>query len=494
MEPFDVKYGADKLDKPINLIALSVIALMFSYIIATKGIVFGLLLIVFPVVAIVLNRIFNVPFIGFVFVFIMNFFALGITRYLPAPLGLTIDGLLVLTYLGLIFKNFYHKVDWSPARSDLTFLAVIWYSYILLQLVNPEAASRAAWFYAMRGVGLYMLLTIPLTFILFQDVKKFDKFLMLWATFSIIGTIKGMMQLYIGVDPWEQAWLDAGGAVTHILFGKLRIFSFYSDAGQFGAAQGHAGVVFLIIAMNTKSNIKLKRLYYLAGFMGLYGLLISGTRGAIAVPVAGFFLYLILRRNVKLVILGMLVGLSVFVFLKYTTILQSNYQIRRIRTALDPNNPSLQTRLNNQAKLNGYLASRPFGGGIGSAGNWGQRFTPHTFLANTATDSWYVAIWAEMGIVGLLLHLFILLYILLKSSYYVFFKIKNKELRAKMNGLVSGYFGIMVASYGNGILGQMPTGIIIYMSMTFLFMSLRYDKLLSKQPLIIETTKNVSND
>jgi O-antigen ligase len=161
--------------------------------------------------------------------------------------------------------------------------------------------------------------------------------------------------------------------------------------------------------------------------------------------------------------------------------LQSNYQIRRIRTALDLNNPSLQTRLNNQAKLKVYLATRPIGGGLGSAGNWGKRFSPNTFLANTATDSWYVAIWAEMGIVGLILHLSILLYILLKSSYYVFAKIKNELLRAKMNALVSGYFGIMVASYGNGILGQMPTGIIIYMSMAFLFMSLKYDKQLENK-------------
>ena len=479
MEVFEQKYGAEKLESPVNIIGLIVFAAILAYLIASKGIIIGLLLIVLPFIIIIINHIFNIPFTGFVFVFIMNFFALGITRYLPAPLGLTIDGLLVLTYISLIFKNFYSKVDWTPAANILTLLAAIWYSYVLFQLVNPEAVSRAAWFYAMRGVGLYMLLTIPLTFILFQDVKNFDKFLMMWAVFSILGTTKGIMQLFFGVDPFEQAWLDAGGSVTHILFGKLRIFSFYSDAGQFGASQGHTGVVFLIIAMNTKSNIKLRNFYYITGVLGMYGLLISGTRGAMAVPAAGFFLYLILRKNIKLTLLGILVGASVFIFLKYTTIMQSNQQIRRIRTALDPNNPSLQTRLNNQAKLKVYLASRPLGGGLGSAGNWGKRFSPNTFLANTATDSWYVAIWAELGIVGLYLHLSILIFILLKGCYFVFSKIKNDELRAKINGIVAGYFGIMAGSYGNGVLGQMPTGIIIYMSMTFIFLSLKYDKQLT---------------
>jgi O-antigen ligase len=147
-----------------------------------------------------------------------------------------------------------------------------------------------------------------------------------------------------------------------------------------------------------------------------------------------------------------------------------------MRTAFDPNDASLQVRLANQRKLSTYLASRPLGGGIGSAGGWGLRFSPQTFLAQTATDSWYVMIWAEQGIVGLILHLCILFYILGKSSYLIMFKIKDKELKAKMTALACGIFGIMGASYGNGVLGQMPTGILIYSSMAFLFMAPKLDE------------------
>jgi len=49
---------------------------------------------------------------------------------------------------------------------------------------------------------------------------------------------------------------------------------------------------------------------------------------------------------------------------------------------------------------------------LGATGNWGQRFTPHSFLANTATDSWYVMIWADTGIVGLIYYLFMIFFIL----------------------------------------------------------------------------------
>ena len=354
--------------------------------------------------------------------------------------------------------------------------------------MNPEAISRVAWFYAMRGVSLYMLMTIPLVFILFHKKRDLEHLLKIWAILSIIATLKGIMQKVFGADAYEQAWLDAGNASTHLLFGKLRVFSFYSDAGQFGAAQGHAGVVFIILALNEKRSVRLKLFYILAGVLGLYGLMISGTRGAIAVPAMGFALYIILRKNFKVMLIGAILGIGILVFFKYTTIAQGNYTVRRMRTAFNPTeDASYQVRMANRNKLSAYMASRPFGGGIGSAGNWGLRFTPNSFLANTPTDGWYVMIWAEQGIVGLYLHLFILFYILFKSIYIIMFKLKDEEIKAIMSALVSGFFGIMVASYGNGVLGQMPTGILIYSSMAFLFLAPKLEK--EKQESLRNTMK-----
>ena len=157
----------------------------------------------------------------------------------------------------------------------------------------------------------------------------------------------------------------------------------------------------------------------------------------------------------------------VFCFFKFTTIGQGNYQIRRMRSAFDPKDASLMVRLENQKKLSTYLVSRPMGGGIGHAGVKAQRFLPNAFLSNVATDSWYVMIWAEQGIIGLLLHLFILFYVLFKSIWLILFRIRDPELKIKMTALTAGMFGIMVASYGNAVLGTMPTAILIYASMAF---------------------------
>ena len=58
-----------------------------------------------------------------------------------------------------------------------------------------------------------------------------------------------------------------------------------------------------------------------------------------------------------------------------------------MRTAFNPNDPSLQVRIENQKKLSVYLATRPFGGGIGLAGVKAKAYLPNAFLSNIATDS-----------------------------------------------------------------------------------------------------------
>jgi cell division protein FtsW (lipid II flippase) len=185
--------------------------------------------------------------------------------------------------------------------------------------------------------------------------------------------------------------------------------------------------------------------------------------------------YFILKKNKLVMFTGFITLVMVFVFFKYTTIGQGNQQIRRMRTAFDPNDASFQVRLENQRTLKTYLASRPFGGGLGHAGVKAKKYLPNAFLSNIATDSWYVMIWAELGVVGLLLHLFILFYIVLKSSYYIMVRIRDPILKVRMSALVAGMVGVMVASYGNAVLGTMPTAVSIYMSMALLMNTNRYD-------------------
>ncbi|MEO1486049.1 MAG: O-antigen ligase domain-containing protein [Bacteroidota bacterium] len=475
MHTFQTTSGSDYLKKPLPILLLLSIALTTGHLTATRGLVLGIAVMILPFAFIYLGLLFVKPRLGIVTILIFNFFVLGIGRYIPMTWGLLMDGLMVMMYLALFFKAFKVKVQWDLAKSQLTLLVTIWFGYAVLQIANPEAVSVAAWFYAMRGLALYQWLFIPLVFILFNKKEDLHLFFVIWGVLSVLATLKGMQQLIFGVDSYEQAWLDAGGSVTHILFGKLRIFSFYSDAGQFGASQGHTGVVFGVLALFAK-NRKFQIFCGIVAMAGLLGMMISGTRGAIAVPAMGGVMFILVRKHMPSILLGVLAGIGVFVFFKYTTIGNDNDQIRRMRTAFDPNDASLEMRRINQAKLKGYLATRPLGGGIGSTGNWGKRFSPNTFLANTATDSWFVAVWADTGIVGLYLHLFILFFILITGAYNCMFKIRDDWLKGQITALVCGMAGIMLASYGNGVFGQFPTCILMYTGMVFMFIAPKLDK------------------
>jgi O-antigen ligase len=401
----------------------------------------------------------------------MAFAAIGLTRFVPGPLGLSVDVLLALTVLGI----FFNLRDHLPIRLRNPIMVIIlaWFFFTIFQLFNPEARSMTAWFYAVRGVSFYLLATVPLAMILFRQRTDLRLFLMLWLGWSVVAAFYGMKQLYIGLNAAENAWLAAGNASTHILHGKLRVFSFYSDAGQFGAAMAHA---FLVAGILTLGATKLKHrlLLGLVSLVCLWGMMISGTRGALFVPASGFFLYFLLSKNFKILTLGIVMAGSCFFVLKYTYIGQGNYQIQRMRSALDPDDPSLQVRLENQRKMSVYLADRPLGGGIGSSGYWGLRFSPNTFLAQTPSDSWYVKIWAETGIVGLSLHIMMLLGILAICIRRVW-QVREAWLRQIGLALVSGMFGIMLASYGNQVLGQNPTGMLIYLSIAFSYMLPTWD-------------------
>jgi len=302
----------------------------------------------------------------------------------------------------------------------------------------------------------------------------------MWGVFEILGAIKAMIQIYIGLDPYEQYWLNVVGYSTHVLFGQLRAFSFFSDAGQFGASQAHMAMVALIITITTNKNRE-RIFFFITAALCFWGMLLSGTRGVWGVLAGAGAFYLAINRNYKLFFLGLTFGILVFSFFRYTYIGQGIYFIQRMRTAFDPKNPSLVIRLENRAKLRPYLAKRPFGGGIGNAGIKAQRFAPNAFLSNIATDSWYVEIWAEQGVVGLMLHLTLVGYILIKGAYISMFRVRDPALQGKMMAILSGIFGIMLSSYGNGVFGQMPTGLLIYSCMAFAFLSPKFDAELRKE-------------
>jgi hypothetical protein len=443
-----------------------------GYFGATKGMSVIFLALSLPFVILYFIFFFRNPKLGVYTALVLGFILPILARYTnsPIPFGLGIDILLVLTYV-IVFLKHWKYLDFRLAANNVVLLISIWMGYIVLQIANPEARSIAAWFYTMRGMGLYQFLLIPLGFILFNSRKDWYNFFNLWLGFTILAILWALKQSIIGVSAAEQAWLDGGAATTHVLFGKLRVFSYYYDAGTFGASMGQISIMCFILFLGPYSKSR-KAFYFLVGLFSFYALMLSGTRGALAVPAIGGILYLIMIRNVRLMIVGAIVLFFGFSFLKFTTIMHSNDQVRRLRTALNPEDASLNVRLKNRERLTTYLQDKPFGGGLGTSGVWGQRFSPNTWLANFPPDGLYTRIRAETGLVGRLLYVGMWLFILGKGVLMMW-KLKREENRVIAMAFLAGYAGILMANYGNEVMTQFPISVLTFLGIPII-LSMKY--------------------
>jgi hypothetical protein len=447
-------------------------AIVSGYLIATKGVAIAGALVALPVLAGFMIWFIRYPKLGVYATLILSFILPILARYVPVaiPFGLGIDALLVLTYVILIFKN-WKRFDFSLAYNRVMLLMLIWMGYILFQVANPQAYSFMAWFYSMRGIALYQLLLLGLGFTIFNSKKDCYHFLNIWLGLSILGILWAMKQQFFGVSAAEQAWLDSGQDVTHVLFGKLRVFSYYYDAGTFGAAMGHTCILAAILYLGPYSRRR-KIVYLLVSLFSFYALMLSGTRGALAVPAIGGLCYIIMIKNTRILMLGIFVLLSGFIFLKYTSIGSGNYNINRLRTALDPEDASLQVRFINRDRLTAYLADKPFGGGVGTTGGWGQRFSPGTWLAEFEPDGLYTRIRAETGLIGRIFYVLMWCYLLFDCILWVW-KQPPGETRNLGMAFISGYAGILMANYGNQVMTQFPISLTTFLCISFLY-SMRY--------------------
>lgn len=444
------------------------LALLAGVLIAKMGIMGGLAVIALPIGIVVLLAVLLEPKIG-VYIYANLSFMIGAARFLDGDIqvGLGLDGLLMLTFVGTLLNA--RRMAWHRLKNPAFFCVLLWLFYTILEYFNPNSPYPPAWFYHARSFSLSWAF---LSFIvLVNPITRNDVWLMVktWIGWSIVAAFWGFKQQYghvLGLRDLEQSelnWLAAGGARTHILWGQLRSFSFYSDAGQFGSEM--AGITLVCIILFMAEKRWLYRFVYLGLTLVIFwGYAVSGTRSALFVLIGGFGAFLILQRKVAPILSSAMVGLPLLAILLYTHIGDSVYQIYRIRTALRPTqDESFLVRLENQQRLKRYLADLPFGTGIGSSSGAGVRFTPWHWAAQIPPDSWYVQLWIETGIVGLSVYLFVLAGIILTGVWRLW-HLKDPWTITLMLLLLSEFIGICVVSYSNPILGQFPTSTMLYIN------------------------------
>ena len=441
------------------------LAVVVGWLTARDGLVVPGLLVAVAVVVPFLIALFYSPRLGVIALICYCFLFFILAHEVGGvPFGMAVDGLLVVTWVAVAFN--YARFEWRNIQNDLCLLGLGWFVLNLLELLNPADASFAGWLQEFRSASLYWFLCVPLAMLVFNTRKDLDLFLVLIIVLSVLGALNGLKQLYVGLSPGEQDFLNEN-AKTHMLWGKLRVFSFYSDAGQFGASQAHIALIALILALGP-FKLWQRALLGAAGLVLVVGMFISGTRGAMFALGTGVMVALLISKNIKVFVLGSVLAVAGFCVLKYTNIGSSNYNVYRMRTALDPADPSFNVRLKNQLRLSTYLADHPFGGGVGVIGNSGIKHNPTNPLSSIPPDSYWVKVWAMYGVVGFVIWLGIMLYILGKCCGIVW-NIRDKKLRTQLIALTAGAAGSLFCSYGNEVINFMPSALVVYLSWAFVF-------------------------
>jgi len=440
------------------------------------GIVVPLVLIGLSLGTIYLILVFKQPFLGVVSILFIGFFEWAFTRELVEVPMYVIDAMTVATWAAALGVS--KSTPFTFRGNDLLIVLLIWTCWSVLMVLSPSA-SIAGWIRELRVGVLLPFLVVSLGFAVIETHRQLDCFLALSILFSLIGALNGIKQLHIGLSPGEQAFLDDGGEITHVLFGQLRVFSFYSDAGQFGASQAQFALMCFVLFFGKFTWWKRMLLLVFAGVL-FYGMLISGTRGALFALLAGGVVAIFLSKKLIYMLSGAFVLLLFVGFLKFTYIGNTNYSIYRLRTALDFEDASLNVRLVNQERLHAYLNTRPFGDGLGTIGYNGVKYNPGTYLASVAPDSYWVKVWAMYGIVGFTVWFSMMMYILGRGCGIVW-AIRHAGLRIKLLALTAGYAGIFVCSYGNEVMNYPPSSYVMYLSWVFIFLGPRFDQYLSEK-------------
>ncbi|RMG84874.1 MAG: O-antigen ligase domain-containing protein [Bacteroidetes bacterium] len=452
------RFILEKLNNPFGYVLLSLFALAMAYVLSVLPLKFSALL---------LGALVGIPVVIYCFVnlhfglltMLTVSFLLGLAaKHTDAPIGTSMDGMLLLMLFGLLVRLVKER-DYGFLRSPITWFIVAWIYYNIMEVLNPVAGSRLAWVYTVRSVALLLSLYFIACYAL-NSLRRILTMTKAIIFLSFVAALYSLKQEFIGYSTAELNWLHADEERFMLIYqwGRLRVFSFFSDPTTFGILMGYMSIFCFIVATGP---VKLwQRIALLvSGVCMLMGMAYAGSRTPFALVPLGAIFYIILNFNKKT-----LIGTSILLVLGAGMVMKStsNPVMYRIQSAFKPSeDASVHVRLENQRRIQPYIRSHPIGAGLGSTGAWGKRFTPDSWLASFAHDSLYVRLAVETGYIGMLIYMG-LLFTAMRLGIYYFFRCADPVIKNLYLAVTSTVFLLAVACYPQEAITLPPTSIIFY--------------------------------
>lgn len=439
---------------------LLLISVAVTYLIATQGLVTGVIVLLVSIGVVLLAAILKDYRIGFYFIFLMGVFMFYIDRIVvvPFPMGTLYDALIGLVFISLIVSR--KEQNWTGFKNPVTIMFVIVIVYQVLQLFNPSATSAVAWIVSLRNNISFLIYVI--CFQMFSSVKEVKRFTIVWIGIAVLTGIYGVYQKLFGLTGFESAWLNAKPDVAklYVLFGQLRVFSFLSDPSIYGLFTGAAALSTMVLTLGP-FKIRYRVLFAALTVLLLVAMSYSGTRTAIAMVAVGVAFYVtIMVHNRKTFIAGLGV-----VFLGLILMFGPFYGSTMIRlrsTFKASDDPSMAVRDYKRLMFQDYVQTHPIGGGLYTVGHNGERYSPgHPLAGKWDTDSGYLLTALETGWIGLLIFLGLFFAVLLKGINN-FFVMSDPVLRTYMLVYIVPFLALSVAHFTQDAMFSKPTNVVIY--------------------------------
>lgn len=465
----------------IALICFLLLAAVAIGYLAVKNIAMALVFSLVPLALYIFSVSLSSVEFSFLLLIVINYFLPLLSRRLAYSginftVGLITDALISFIIFVILVQIMGGNKNFRHIKAEPILVVLLWLGFCIFEGSNL-GSSTEAWYKNIRNMALYFTAIQFVAQAAMKDFKSVRKFILIWAVLSLIAALYTFKQKFLGFSKLDNYFLYAQGAkTTHIIHSGIRYFSILSDAANMSGAMGVATTVFAIVGLS-EDRAGYKVFYFITAAACALAMLYSGTRSALAVPFCGLAVYCLVSRKYERVMLVGAALVAAFVFLNFTTIGESNSVIRRARSAFNKNDESLKVRLDNQERLRKIMKDKPFGYGIGLSGGNAKNFGEQYYdISQIATDSWYVQIWVETGIVGLTFYFMIIGYLLARGMYIVRYKLKNDLVIGYETALLCGFTGLFVMSSNNQVLANFPNGVLAYTSIALLFLGPHYDK------------------
>jgi O-antigen ligase len=248
----------------------------------------------------------------------------------------------------------------------------------------------------------------------------------------------------------------------------------------FGFVMGYTSIFCFTLLDGPFKGFK-KLALFVGGVSMVLAMVYSGTRAAYVLLPVGLFFYAVITFKTRIMIIAGIIGLLGLVVINVPN---SNPNLVRFQTAFRPNeDESYKVRKRNQAFIQPYIQTHPIGGGLGSVGVWGEKFSPGSPLSKFPPDSGYVRIAVEMGWVGLGLYCY-MLFVIMKVGLNNHFRIKDPKIKAYSLSLLTVMYVLIVANFPQEAIGQIPTSLIFFIIIALLNKLRDFDKQIQERASI----------